>query len=1315
MNKQKTEQKTKNETNQKMNKQKTKNKTEQKTENGIKYIFHISDIHIMERNYNNLKSSFDQLMEDITIAGVSNSLLIIAGDIFEYKTRPHTSDIEMWFKFCKILNEKNIKTLVICGNHDYNINTDDLLDNVTLLTNVHRYDNIVAVNSTQIINGEEFGDSSIDFYMFSPIDRKRLEIDDNRKEKIKIAVLHESIKGASYDDGIAVSSGRFGVKDFTSYDYVMLGDIHKQQFLVENRIAYCGSFVQKTKKESINKGYILWDLIEKTGQPMDIPLVEIYLKIVAIDGKCELPNIQKGQTVRHVSLTHSNCTRESLKEIQEDIGKKFNDPSINIMDGNPSPTITNISNDTISLEKHEDIIREILKGENADMINAILDLHGKNFNDSNAKTKTLYKLNYLYWSNIYCYGEDNFIDFTKFNKNLVMLNGKNKDGKSSVMDILILILFNKCNRGRKCDVVNKSKDTGFIKVSFTVGPNEYVIEQKHTRPKGQYHKLYVRNIKDGSNTYSDITKNKFTETYEFLREDVGLGDYANFINMTAAVQNRNSFVDMDRPKFTKLLINLTNIDILENIENVIKENIKPITNAIKDCETKLGNIKEVSDEVLNGYKETEAKLKNEQYNIKAEISEINEKLLQLGKGYNEIIIPDDLEQQISNSNIIFKNSKEALKLLRKAAKPYEINMDINEINNKLFAIQQRLEDIGISNEERDNIHREPKYTEYNDTKKKEIEQQINELNDITIKPKKLDQSFRHPDILNNIIQNSKDKKSLSVVDCEIDSIVELDITHKNKKLVKDGLPKYESIKKEVNIIEKDIETYNSNFEKMVYSKHCKECNLNQHTVRKIFDIEDAKTRLLILKQILNDEIETSKRYKLAVEYEYNKLQNELFKKKQYAIDNNTAIKNGEEASKELLEYENKVRYDSIQDFKKQLDSFQDIEIKVLLNRMDLLIEAQEFLIIKKNKYELKVKWETNISNGNKQKNIDELKANRLSKEQRLQKINDELIKTTNKYEIKKRDAQERNELKTKYDKHKDEEYFYNQYLKVIGCKDGIPRFVLKSICKKLQDNCNKILSEITDFTVKIKCSDADAEDDDDDDNDDDNKSKFKISIYTVNNCFEHHPAKMASGMQKFVLDLVFRISLSQITPMSNPCILFIDEGFGCLDEENFSNVSKILQKLKNNFSAIVIISHIEGLNGYSDKKIYINKKNNMSNLVYGKIEDEIKKTRILDDSVNEDDDAQEKPKKAKKKEKKEKASTINLSKKEKVAIGQYIESTEGWVRQTLFEIGVKNKLYCLVCKNTRGFDNDEEGAMTHYNTKSKVKHDKYLKGLIPSN
>ena len=85
-----------------------------------------------------------------------------------------------------------------------------------------------------------------------------------------------------------------------------------------------------------------------------------------------------------------------------------------------------------------------------------------------------------------------------------------------------------------------------------------------------------------------------------------------------------------------------------------------------------------------------------------------------------------------------------------------------------------------------------------------------------------------------------------------------------------------------------------------------------------------------------------------------------------------------------------------------------------------------------------------------------------------------------------------------------------------------------------------------------------------------------------------------------ILRIVLLDGLNNISGnnISNPNILILDEGFGCLDEENFTEVAGILKKLKRCFKCILIITHINKLKTYADANINIERVGHNSKITY---------------------------------------------------------------------------------------------------------------------
>jgi ABC-type histidine transport system ATPase subunit len=157
--------------------------------------------------------------------------------------------------------------------------------------------------------------------------------------------------------------------------------------------------------------------------------------------------------------------------------------------------------------------------------------------------------------------------------------------------------------------------------------------------------------------------------------------------------------------------------------------------------------------------------------------------------------------------------------------------------------------------------------------------------------------------------------------------------------------------------------------------------------------------------------------------------------------------------------------------------------------------------------------------------------------------------------------------------------FMQHYYNCVNHKTGIPSLILRNITVLLGKQCNDVLQRIADFEVEFIYD-----------------KEYKVYIKNGNIKVS---AVNGSGFQKFIIDMVMRIVLTNISVLSNPNIIFIDEGFGCLDADNFVEVCQILPRLKNNFDAMIIVTHINELQAYADISLNITTSNPFSIMQHG--------------------------------------------------------------------------------------------------------------------
>ncbi|MEK6884260.1 MAG: hypothetical protein AABY22_31810, partial [Nanoarchaeota archaeon] len=272
---------------------------------------------------------------------------------------------------------------------------------------------------------------------------------------------------------------------------------------------------------------------------------------------------------------------------------------------------------------------------------------------------------------------------------------------------------------------------------------------------------------------------------------------------------------------------------------------------------------------------------------------------------------------------------------------------------------------------------------------------------------------------------------------------------------------------------------------------------------------------------------------------------------------------------------NKENWDKLESLKQTKERIMEYDIQKYLVRLKKLQDIRNVKLFHNKKKQL-IEYEQNLT---VYENINKLESNSEILKKEYEFTNEELSHIVQKYDTNRIFFDQRTKKLKELETNKSKSDFIDVYLKCINEKTGIPNYIIKNVCQSLTFGCNQILDKITDFSIDISFS-------------------TKLEIYTLYNNMKI-PAEMSSGFQKFILDMILRVCLLGISDISNPGILFIDEGFGSLDKENFVNVCEILTELKENFNSIFIITHIEELKMYADKTIGIISNEGKSLLQYG--------------------------------------------------------------------------------------------------------------------
>ena len=284
-------------------------------------------------------------------------------------------------------------------------------------------------------------------------------------------------------------------------------------------------------------------------------------------------------------LPHDDILQESKNAVL---------PTIQPAAKNVDNSVPIINNAEYQLKKMKEIL--LSKNVDANIIENILEQHEMFIKSIDVSHASTWKLKQLRWSNIYCYGSDNVIDFTKLS-GVVSLVGKNKTGKSSVLDIIIYLLFNHINRGTVHDLCNRTTSTRecwaeliFSVQSALAKPDQDAklnVRKSDLALREQVAEDYLLRFSriNGSKAEVSLYQNGILissnnkTVYENMEKL--LGPQENFINSVLSIQESTQFLDLGSSQQQKILESLFGLDKLKVRHDELKVQLNAINAQLK--------------------------------------------------------------------------------------------------------------------------------------------------------------------------------------------------------------------------------------------------------------------------------------------------------------------------------------------------------------------------------------------------------------------------------------------------------------------------------------------------------------------------------------------------------------------------------------------------------------------------------------------------------------------------------------------------------------------------------------------------------------
>ena len=664
----------------------------------ITHIAHIADVHIRNvirhDEYNLVFDKLYKILNELKEAHPKMGIYL-GGDIVHTKLDMSPELIRTTHNFLK--NCCDIApTFLILGNHDCNLNNLTRLDALTPIVETINHQNLFFLKETGI-----YRTSTFDFVNWAITDDIKNYTFPKNKNK-KILLYHGAVDTAVTEQGIELKNNKVTVDMLSQFDFALLGDIHKRQYLNENKtIAYCGSTIQQNYGEDVSHGFLFWTISTGFSKYYELENDWGYFTLEVRNGKLQetLPNFPKYPRIRIKSI---DTSASDMAKIASSI------KSIVSVDDIRVQKITTRNENTVKNRKKLGDIRDIEYQNNliVDYLeqtyalddttkNKIFEIN-RQLNTSVDIAKSIRNVTWkpikFEFSNMFSYGDGNEINFENMN-GIYGLFAANATGKSSIFDSLMFCMFDKCSRTFKAaEVLNNKKDSFYSKFEFKIHGNPYFIERVGKKDKKGHVKVDVNFWTIQDNEQIILNGDDREHTNFIIREYIG--NYEEFSLTTLSLQNNNTnFVDKAQRERKDLLSQFLDLNIFEELTKLASTEANQIKAVIKefakqDYPTKISEAsknKKACSQQLKEY----ADLKND---LTVKINTLNEEVLSLTKKLKHVdhnltdINETTLLSQIDDFNQKLNICKEK----------------INEINETKISLTSKLEAIKLETTSIDN-------------------------------------------------------------------------------------------------------------------------------------------------------------------------------------------------------------------------------------------------------------------------------------------------------------------------------------------------------------------------------------------------------------------------------------------------------------------------------------------------------------------------------------------------------------------------------------------------------------------------------------
>ena len=615
---------------------------------------HIADTHIKNLKYHyEYKIIFEKIYESLREEEVD--YIIHCGDIAHTKTQISPEFVELCADFFRNLADI-APTYIILGNHDGNLRNSTRQDALTPIVEALGNPRIHLLKKS----GEVPLEGNITLNVLSVFDEGGW-IPPSDESRVNIALYHGSVSGVVTDTGWVMTHGDHPIEIFDEFDYAFLGDIHKtdQSIDMHGKMRYPGSTIQQNHGETNDKGYLVWDILDKENfscRHIEIKNPRPFVTI-ELTPKGKMPKgLKLPEKSRLRLVSRNNLPLDVMRKATDVATRRFKPESVSFLNraagerGNVEDITSGLAiEDLRNIKIQESLIKEYLKDYEAsdELMSRILGLnlkYNKIAEENEEVSRNInWRLRKLEFDNLFNYGEGNSIDFDNL-EGVVGIFGKNFSGKSSIIDSLLYTVFNSTSKNdrKTINVINQNKENAEGRVHISIGDQDFHItrsSEKYTKTlKGEVSTeaktlttfISKDNVTGDSQNLNGLSRNK---TDKNIRKMFGTLDDFLYSSMASQLDSL-SFIKEGSTKRKEILAKFLDLKFFETKFKLAQEDASDTKGALKKLDGRdfAEEIRDAKNNLRDGnnslaeLKSFHEKCKSNISDLEREISDISEKI-----------------------------------------------------------------------------------------------------------------------------------------------------------------------------------------------------------------------------------------------------------------------------------------------------------------------------------------------------------------------------------------------------------------------------------------------------------------------------------------------------------------------------------------------------------------------------------------------------------------------------------------------------------------------------------------------------------------